>query len=99
LNNEARATILAPETPGLWYFETEAGMHSNNGGMDVDNMVAETEYSYILRSYTKNLRVKNKLMEFYEAQPFKAYWIRDAPTGLIFKNCTFCPHCIFVFCI
>ena len=29
----------------------------------------------------------------------KAYWLRDAPTGLTFNNCTFCPHCIYVFCI
>jgi hypothetical protein len=31
--------------------------------------------------------------------PFKAYWLRDAPTSLIFNNCTLCPHCIYVFCI
>ena len=30
---------------------------------------------------------------------FKAYWLRDAPTGLTFNNCTLCPHCIYVFCI
>jgi len=42
--------MLVPETPGLRYFEFEAGMLSNTGGMDVDNMVAETEYSYILLS-------------------------------------------------
>ena len=30
--------------------------------------------------------------------PFKTYWLRDAPTGLIF-NCTLCPHCIYVFCV
>jgi len=30
---------------------------------------------------------------------FRAYWLRDAPTGLTFNNCTFCPHCIYVFCI
>ena len=30
---------------------------------------------------------------------FKAYWLRNVPTGLIFNNCTFCPHCIYVFCI
>jgi len=27
---------------------------------------------------------------------FKAYLLRDAPTGLIFKNCTLCPHCIYL---
>ena len=32
-------------------------------------------------------------------RPFKAYWSRDAQTGLTFNNCTFCPHCIYVFCI
>ena len=31
--------------------------------------------------------------------PFKAYLLRDAPPGLKFNNCTFCPHCIYVFCI
>jgi len=30
---------------------------------------------------------------------FKAYRLRDAPTGLTFNNCAFCPHCIYVFCI
>ena len=30
---------------------------------------------------------------------FKAYWSRDAPTGLTLNNCTLCPHCIYVFCI
>jgi len=29
----------------------------------------------------------------------KAYWSRDATTGLTFNNCTLCPHCIYVFCI
>jgi len=29
--------------------------------------------------------------------PFKAYWLRDAPAGLTFKNCIFCPHRIYVF--
>ena len=28
--------------------------------------------------------------------PFKAYWLRDAPTGLTFNNRTLCPHCIYV---
>jgi len=32
-------------------------------------------------------------------EPFKAYWLRDAPTGLTFNNCTLCPRCIYVFCI
>jgi hypothetical protein len=32
-------------------------------------------------------------------KPFKAYWSRDAHTGLTFNNCTLCPHCIYVFCI
>jgi len=27
-------------------------------------------------------------------EPLKTYWLR-APTG---KNCTLCPHCIYVFC-
>jgi hypothetical protein len=26
------------------------------------------------------------------------FWLRDAPTSLTFNNCTFCPHCIYVFC-
>jgi len=30
---------------------------------------------------------------------FKTCWLRDAPTGLTFKNCTLRPHCIFVICI
>jgi hypothetical protein len=32
-------------------------------------------------------------------QPFKAYWLRDASTSLTFKNYTFCPYLIYVFCI
>jgi hypothetical protein len=30
---------------------------------------------------------------------FKAYWLRDTPTGLTFNNCMLCQHCICVFCI
>jgi len=30
---------------------------------------------------------------------FKAYWLRDAPASLTFKNLTLCPHCIYVFCV
>jgi hypothetical protein len=26
------------------------------------------------------------------------FWLRDAPTSLTFNNCTFCPHCIYVYC-
>jgi len=33
------------------------------------------------------------------SRPFKAYWLRDAPTGLTFNNSMLCPHCIYVFCI
>ena len=32
-------------------------------------------------------------------QHFKAYWLRNAPTGLTFNNCTLCLHCIYEFCI
>jgi hypothetical protein len=32
-------------------------------------------------------------------KPFKAYWLRDAPTGSKFNSCTLCPHSIYVFCI
>ena len=28
-----------------------------------------------------------------------AFSLSHAPTGLTFNNCTFCPHCIYVFCI
>jgi len=31
--------------------------------------------------------------------PFKTYWLRHAPSGLTINNCTFCPHCIYVFCV
>jgi hypothetical protein len=31
--------------------------------------------------------------------PFKAYWLCNAQTGLTIKDFTFCPHCIYVFCI
>ena len=30
---------------------------------------------------------------------FKAYRLRDSPTGLTFNNSTLCPHCIYVLCI
>jgi hypothetical protein len=32
-------------------------------------------------------------------EPFKAYWLSDAPTGLKFKNYTFCPRSIYMLCI
>jgi len=31
--------------------------------------------------------------------PFKAYWLRDAPTGLTLNNYTLCPQRVYVFCI
>jgi len=37
--------------------------------------------------------------DFPHYQLFKTYWLRDAPTGLTFNNCTLCLHCIYVFCI
>ena len=39
--------------------------------------------------------------DIYNIWPLKvkAYWLRDAPTGLTVNNCTLCPHCIYVFCI
>jgi hypothetical protein len=36
---------------------------------------------------------------FLSFQPFKAYWLSDAPAGLKFSNFTLCQHCIYVFCI
>ena len=43
----------------------------------------------------------NKYVNTYRCvvKPFKAYWLRDAPTGLTFNNSTLFPHCIYVFCI
>jgi hypothetical protein len=32
-------------------------------------------------------------------EPFKAYWLRDAPTSLTFNNFMLCLHCVYVFCI
>jgi hypothetical protein len=29
----------------------------------------------------------------------RAFWLRDAPTGLTFNNSTLCPHCIYMFCM
>jgi len=38
-------------------------------------------------------------MKVWFVLTLKAYWSRDASTGLTFNNCTLCPHCIYVFCI
>jgi hypothetical protein len=40
--------------------------------------------------------MKEKKNYIYDL-PFKAYWLRDAPTSLIFNNRKICPHCIYVF--
>jgi len=32
-------------------------------------------------------------------QPFKASYLRVATADLTLKNFSFCPHCIYVFCI
>ena len=37
--------------------------------------------------------------EKFVPEPFKAYWLRDAPTSLTFNNCRLCTQCIYVFCI
>jgi hypothetical protein len=31
-------------------------------------------------------------------RPRLTFWLREAPTSITFNNCTFCPHCIYVFC-
>jgi hypothetical protein len=31
--------------------------------------------------------------------PFRACWLLDVTTGLSIKNCTFCPQCVYEFCI
>ena len=41
-------------------------------------------------------RLKPAQWTFYIS---KAYWLRDAPTVLTFKNFRLCPHSINVFCI
>jgi hypothetical protein len=28
--------------------------------------------------------------------PFKVQWVLYVPPGLTFRNCTFCPHCVYV---
>ena len=44
-------------------------------------------------------RAQTDTLQSVNLKPFKAYWSRDAPTGLTFNNCTLCPRCIYVFCI
>jgi len=50
-------------------------------------------YSYSTNAYSYcDLGTKTVLT-------FKAYWLRDALTGLTFNNSTLCPHRIYLFCI
>jgi len=50
----------------------------------------------------RQLKVFVAFLSFFQADadiihyPVKPYWLNDKPTGLRFKNCTFCPHCIYV---
>ena len=58
-------------------------------------------YLYTARSFCILLSLyhKNVHLCLVLLCPFKAYWLRDAPTSLTFINCTLCLHCICVFCI
>ena len=66
------------------------------------DLATENEYKVFLLithlSLVPKLGIRGdiSLLLYYS---FKAYWLRDAPAGLTFNNCTFCPHCIYVFCI
>ena len=68
-------------------------------------MCGQNEYNltlncvvYIITSVLYRLQ-KPTLCQLIALSPFKAYWSREAPTGLTFNNCTLCPHCIYVLCI
>jgi hypothetical protein len=48
-------------------------------------------WDYIQKRFLNSLSIRS--------EPFKAYWLRDAPASLSFNNCTLSPHCMYVFCI
>ena len=56
---------------------------------------------YLLHQFWPTVVHVNFVSVFFccASYPSKAYWLHDAPTGLTLNNCTFCPHCICVFCI
>ena len=61
-------------------------------------MSGGTENSILHPSLTFRIEFdKTDIIE--ELNLAKAYWLRGAPKGLTFNNCTLCPHCIYVFCI
>jgi len=45
------------------------------------------------------VQINYKIMTYVTHKPSKAYWLRDAPSGLTLNNCTFCPRGIYMFCI
>ena len=53
---------------------------------------------FVCQSWTQ-LRTKyiKSDTETFIDYPYKAYWLRDSPTGSTFNNRTLCPHCIYVF--
>ena len=66
--------------------------------LSVDKSLPDQTPSVLAYTTSPVTQVTLMPMEYY-VLTFKAYWLRDAPTGLTFNNCTICPHCIYVFCI
>jgi hypothetical protein len=56
-------------------------------------------FSFILNFYILNEMKVQRHQNIRVTLIFKVCWLRDAPTGVTFINCTLCPHCIYVFCI
>jgi hypothetical protein len=89
--------IQTPKKVALWnkrYFEEKNG-----------ECAAYLKYSVLIfdeKIYKmQHLEVSGTPVLYKDARflKVKAYRLRDAPTSLTFKNRTFCPHCINVFCI
>jgi len=68
------------------------------GMQDVNVSFRLYQWSYHEGYSGQRLGVRRQC-QVWKNEPFKAYRLRDAPTGLTFKNFTFCQHCIYVFYI
>jgi hypothetical protein len=73
----------------------------NRNKLEVNNTSCWSYYTDIVRQTVSNKKEKKLLVYTFDNINILfglTFWLRDAPTSITFNNCTFCPHCIYVFC-
>jgi hypothetical protein len=102
IHNEESQKYLVADHSGPILFMSHSHIHVNIMSSISSTLLAFQKKKNLHRScgYTVNvaLSLVHPTYMCSLSQPFKAYWLRDAPS-LTFNNSTPCPHCIDGFCV